>query len=123
MSVGIGEAGGVPPSYSIISDYFPASRRGTALGLFNLGPPIGQALGVAFGAMIAAAYDWRLAFLLLGGAGLVAAAAVWGLVREPKRGATDAPVRPAVTADPAGERSEEHTSELQSLIRSPYAGF
>src|SRR3546814_18922673 len=27
----------------------------------------------------------------------------WGLVREPKRGATDAPVRPAVTADPAGE--------------------
>src|SRR3546814_17369777 len=88
MSVGIGEAGGVPPSYSIISDYFPASRRGTALGLFNLGPPIGQALGVAFGAMIAAAYDWRLAFLLLGGAGLVAAAAVWGLVREPKRGAT-----------------------------------
>src|SRR3546814_17818675 len=75
----------------------------TALGLFNLGPPIGQALGVAFGAMIAAAYDWRLAFLLLGGAGLVAAAAVWGLVREPKRGATDAPVRPAVTAHPAGE--------------------
>src|SRR3546814_11627503 len=53
--------------------------------------------------MIAAAYDWRLAFLLLGGAGLVAAAAVWGLVREPKRGATDAPVRPAVTPDPAGE--------------------
>ena len=44
MSVGVGEAGGVPPSYSIISDYFPAARRGTALGLFNLGPPIGQAL-------------------------------------------------------------------------------
>jgi predicted MFS family arabinose efflux permease len=90
MSVGIGEAGGVPPSYSIISDYFPATRRGTALGLFNLGPPIGQALGVAFGAKIAAAYDWRLAFVLLGGAGIIAAAAVWGTVREPKRGATDA---------------------------------
>src|SRR3546814_13095810 len=103
MSVGIGEAGGVPPSYSIISDYFPASRRGTALGLFNLGPPIGQALGVAFGAMIAAAYDWRLAFLLLGGAGLVAAAAVWGLVREPKRGATDAPVRQIGSASCRGQ--------------------
>ena len=89
MSVGVGEAGGVPPSYSIISDYFASTRRGTALGLFNLGPPIGQALGVAFGAKIAAAYDWRLAFTLLGAAGLVAAAAVWGLVREPKRGATD----------------------------------
>ena len=33
LSVGFGEAGGVAPSYSIISDYFPASRRGTALGL------------------------------------------------------------------------------------------
>ena len=66
MSVGIGEAGGVPPSYSIISDYFPATQRGTALGLFNLGPPIGQALGVAFGAKVAAAYSWRPAFVLLG---------------------------------------------------------
>src|SRR5215831_17629201 len=91
MSVGVGEAGGVPPSYSIISDYFPADRRGTALGLFNLGPPIGQALGVAFGAKIAAAYDWRAAFILLGAAGIIAAAAVWGMIREPKRGATDVP--------------------------------
>jgi predicted MFS family arabinose efflux permease len=90
MSVGIGEAGGVPPSYSIISDYFPAARRGTALGLFNLGPPIGQALGVAFGAKIAAAYDWRVAFFLLGASGLIAAAVVWIKVREPRRGATDA---------------------------------
>ncbi len=92
MSVGIGEAGGVPPSYSIISDYFPASRRGTALGLFNLGPPIGQALGVAFGAKIAAAYSWRPAFMVLGVAGVVAAAVVWAVVREPRRGATDAHV-------------------------------
>jgi predicted MFS family arabinose efflux permease len=97
MSVGVGEAGGVPPSYSIISDYFPADRRGTALGLFNLGPPIGQALGVAFGAKIAAVYDWRLAFVVVGVVGLVAAVAVWGTIREPKRGATDAPT--VVTTD------------------------
>ncbi|NIJ38258.1 putative MFS family arabinose efflux permease [Sphingopyxis panaciterrae] len=99
MGVGIGEAGGVPPSYSIISDYFPPERRGLALGLFNLGPPLGQALGVAFGARIAAAYDWRLAFLLLGAAGLIAAAGVWAFVREPRRGATDA----VGAAEPAGD--------------------
>jgi len=97
MSVGIGEAGGVPPSYSIISDYFPAARRGTALGLFNLGPPIGQALGVIFGARIAAEYSWRSAFIVLGLAGVVAAVVVWAAVREPKRGATDAPV---IASDP-----------------------
>ena len=100
MGVGVGEAGGVPPSYSIISDYFPPERRGLALGLFNLGPPLGQALGVAFGAKIAAAYDWRLAFLLLGVAGLIAAAGVWAFIREPQRGATDV-VR--LSDEPAGE--------------------
>ncbi len=54
MTVGFGEAGGVPPSYSIISDYFPPQSRGTALGIYNLGPPVGAALGIAFGASIAA---------------------------------------------------------------------
>ncbi len=32
----------MPPSYAIISDYFPSGRRGTALGLYNLGPPIAR---------------------------------------------------------------------------------
>jgi predicted MFS family arabinose efflux permease len=91
MTVGVGEAGGVPPSYAIISDYFPPGRRGTALSLFNLGPPIGQALGVAFGAALAAAYSWRAAFLVLGAVGLVAALVVLFGVREPVRGGLDAP--------------------------------
>ena len=109
MTVGVGEAGGVPPSYAIISDYFPPGRRGTAFGLFNLGPPIGQALGVAFGAAIAAAYDWRLAFLVLGAVGVVAALGVFGFVKEPPRGGLDsapdkvaAPVAAPVAAEAAG---------------------
>jgi predicted MFS family arabinose efflux permease len=89
MMVGFGEAGGVPPSYSILSDYFPPGRRGTALGIFNLGPPIGAALGIAFGASIAAAFSWRRAFLLVGAAGVVAAMAVLLVVREPRRGGLD----------------------------------
>lgn len=89
MSVGIGEAGGAPPSYSIISDYFAPSRRGRALSFFNLAPPVGQAFGVAFGAQIALAHDWRTAFYALGGIGLCAALAAFLIVREPKRGATD----------------------------------
>jgi predicted MFS family arabinose efflux permease len=95
MSVGVGEAGGVPPSYAIISDYFPPGTRGTALGLFNLGPPIGQALGIAFGASIAASYSWRNAFVVLGAVGIVAALMVWSLVREPVRGGLDGERSPA----------------------------
>lgn len=91
MTVGIGEAGGVPPSYAIVSDYFPPGQRGTALGIYNLGPPIGAALGVAFGASIAAAYGWREAFVALGAVGLFAALAVLLIVREPPRGGLDEP--------------------------------
>ncbi|MFN3522541.1 MAG: spinster family MFS transporter [Phenylobacterium sp.] len=104
MAVGVGEAGGVPPSYAIITDYFPPGRRGTALGVFNMGPPIGQALGVAFGAAIAAAYSWRAAFLLIGAVGVVMAVVVLFGVREPERGGLDraagAPAKPA--GGPAG---------------------
>ncbi|WP_200911074.1 spinster family MFS transporter [Sphingomonas sp. Leaf25] len=89
MMVGVGEAGGVPPSYAIISDYFRPGTRGTALGLYNLGPPIGNALGVAFGASIAAAYSWRDAFMALGIVGVATAIVVFLTVREPKRGGLD----------------------------------
>ncbi len=89
MTVGFGEAGGVPPSYAIITDYFPPGRRGTALGIYNLGPPVGAALGIAFGGAIAAAFNWRYAFIVLGLVGLIAAAVLPLLVKEPRRGALD----------------------------------
>jgi MFS family permease len=100
MTVGFGEAGGVPPSYSIISDYFPPGRRGTALGLFNLGPGIGAALGIAFGASLAAAFNWRYAFFVLGAAGIFASLGVLLLVREPRRGGLDAIAQQTANARP-----------------------
>ena len=105
MAVGVGEAGGVPPSYAIISDYFARGRRGTALGLFNLGPPIGQTLGVALGASIAFYYGWRSAFVVLGGIGILAALGVAVFVREPARGGLD-PLTAPRTAD-AGSKFAE----------------
>jgi MFS family permease len=91
MLVGFGEAGGVPPSYALITDYVPPGRRGTAFGIYNLGPPIGAALGIAFGASIAAAFNWRVAFISIGAVGIVAAVLVRLIVREPPRGTFDPP--------------------------------
>lgn len=90
MAVGVGEAGGVPPSYAVISDYFPRERRGAAMSIFNLGPPLGSALGVAFGASLAAAFDWRIPFYVIGAVGVVTAVVVYMLVPEPRRGGYDA---------------------------------
>ena len=89
MTVGFGEAGGVPPSYAIVTDYFPPGRRGMALGIYNLGPPVGAALGIAFGASVAAAFSWREAFVAIGVLGLVVAAVTPLLVKEPRRGGLD----------------------------------
>ncbi|WP_235538733.1 spinster family MFS transporter [Sphingomonas sp. Root710] len=91
MAVGVGEAGGVPPSYAIISDYFARERRGTAMAIFNLGPPLGSALGVAFGAYLAATYDWRVPFYVIGAIGVVTAIVVYWTIAEPPRGQFDAP--------------------------------
>ena len=99
MLVGFGEAGGVPPSYALITDTFAPGKRGVAFGIYNLGPPIGAALGIALGASIAAAYDWRDAFITIGIVGIVAAIALPFIIREPARdGATDGD---AVTRDRA----------------------
>jgi predicted MFS family arabinose efflux permease len=89
MTVGVGEAGGVPPSYAIIADSFPRARRTTAMAVFNLGPPVGSALGVAFGASLAAAFNWRIPFYAIGAVGVVTALAVALVVREPGRGQAD----------------------------------
>jgi len=113
MTVGFGEAGGVPPSYSIISDYFPPGRRGRALGLYNIGPPVGAALGIAFGASIAAAFSWRYAFVLLGSVGLIAVIGVLILVPEPRRGGLD-PI-----ADQARVRKTGFLETLAMFISRP----
>lgn len=89
MGVGIGEAGGSPPSYSLISDYFPPKERGTGLAIYSLGVPLGSMLGAAVGGGIAAHYGWRMAFYTIGAPGVVMAIVMFLFIREPKRGGLD----------------------------------
>jgi MFS family permease len=101
MGVGVGEAGGVAPAYSLIADYFPKQQRARALAAYSFGIPIGSALGILFGGLIAASIDWRAAFVIVGLAGLLVAPVFKLIVKEPVRGAMDeAPA--AATAPAAG---------------------
>ena len=90
FGVGIGEAGGTPPSTSILADKFPPARRPMALTIFALGACLGAWLGSSVAGEAAERGGWRLAFLVLGVPGLALALLVWLTVREPRRGQLDA---------------------------------
>ena len=91
IGVGIGEAGASPPSHSLISDYFPASIRGTALSVYALGIPIGSFIGSAVGGWGADTIGWRYTFFLVGLPGVLVALLVFLTLREPPRGMSDKP--------------------------------
>ena len=90
FGVGIGEAGGTPPSTSILADKFPAAQRPMALTIFALGACLGAWLGSSVAGAAAERGGWRAAFLVLGIPGLIAALIVSLTVREPRRGQLDA---------------------------------
>jgi len=97
LGVGIGEAGGVAPSYALIADYFPAERRARALAIYSLGIPIGLAGGSLIGAYLAHWVGWRSAFLVMGVAGLILAPILRYYVRDlPK-------AKPSAAAAPIAE--------------------
>jgi predicted MFS family arabinose efflux permease len=89
FGVGIGEAGGTPPSTSILADEFAAARRPMALTVFALGACLGAWLGSSVAGSVAQQFGWRAAFLVLGVPGIVFALLVFLTIQEPRRGQLD----------------------------------
>jgi MFS family permease len=89
LAVGVGEAGGVAPAYSLICDYFPSRQRARALAVYSFGIPIGSALGIVLGGFITHWMSWRMAFLIVGSVGFWTAPLLKLTVREPRRGGLD----------------------------------
>ncbi len=123
VGVGVGEATASPSAYSLISDWFPARIRATALAVYSSGLYIGGGVSLLIGALIVenwnAAYPgggplglkgWQAAFLAVGIPGLMLA--MWVLsLREPLRGVIDGLPTPE---DPAPFRG--FFSELVQVI-------
>ncbi len=100
IGVGVGEAGGSPPSHSLIADYVPVEGRSTALGIFAIGVPLGLLSGYLLGGWIEQYYGWRVAFLALGLPGVVLAMIVRYSLDEPMRGHSQGGVREQVATPP-----------------------
>ncbi len=92
MGVGIGEAGGSPPSHSIISDMYPKEERAGALGVYAMGIPFGiMAAYFATASLMGSGgdVDWRRIFIFLGLTGIALAGIVRLTLKEPLRGAME----------------------------------
>lgn len=93
IGVAVGEAGGSPPSHSMISDIFKPKNRALALSVYSIGIYIGILIGFALGGWIAQTFGWRLAFFVVGVPGVVLAVLLRLTIKEPDRGwSENAPV-------------------------------
>jgi MFS family permease len=116
--VGLGEAALSPAAISLISDYFPPSRRGTAVGLFLSGIAMGSGAAILIGGGVlqlvrsgalaatplAMEAPWRLVLLVIGGPGLLWALVIL-LIREPARLATETASAPGGVSDEGAWRA------------------
>jgi len=99
IGVGIGEAGGSPPSHALISDYYPPEKRAGALAVYSMGIYIGIFVGFIVGGIIAKEYGWRMAFYAVGIPGILYSLLVYFTVKEPQKGRSD--VKSAASDAPA----------------------
>jgi len=74
--LGFAEGSANPAGMKVVATWFPARERGFAGGLYNIGASVGTMLAPPLVAWAILAYDWRAAFLITGGLGLVWTA-VW----------------------------------------------
>ncbi|MDC0641364.1 MFS transporter, partial [Porticoccaceae bacterium] len=116
MGVGIGEAGGSPPSHSIISDLYPKEERAGALGVYSMGIPLGiMAAYFATASLMGSSgedVNWRRIFIFLGVTGIALAVVVRLVLREPVRGAMEFGGRQDIVQPPFRE-------SLNSLLKIP----
>lgn len=89
IGVGVGEAGFMPPTSSLVSDHFPRERRASMLSLIMLGTPAGLLFGSLIAGSVAAGWGWRAAFFVLGVPGVLTGLLVFWILREPARGLVD----------------------------------
>lgn len=101
VGVGVGEASASPAAYSLISDWFPARIRATALAIYSSGIYIGGGLSLFIGGVIVESWNkaypgggpldlvgWQAAFIAVGLPGLLLA--LWVItLKEPVRGGMD----------------------------------
>jgi MFS family permease len=73
LLIGVGEAGYAPGGSAMISGLYPIDRRARMMGIWNASIPLGSAIGVLLGGIIAVKYGWKHAFGIVAVPGMIIA--------------------------------------------------
>ncbi len=104
IGVGVGEAGCTPAAHALISDSVEPAKRASAIAFYGMGVPIGTLLGLIIGGVVNDIWGWRAALMLVGLPGVLLAAVLPLLIRDPRRGLAGASAAaPARAAVPVGQ--------------------
>ena len=112
LGVGVGEAGGSPPTYSLIADYFKPSERARAMGVYMVGAALGTGGGLIIGGILGEMLGWRTTFLVLGIPGVLLGLLFFFTVKEPQRGRLDA-------GEAKDKQAKDSNKTLKSLAANP----
>jgi len=123
LGVGVGEAGYAPGGTAMISAMYPMEKRSRMTGLWNASIPLGSAIGVALGGVIATQWGWKHAFGLVAIPGFIIGVLFFFLARDYRTVKLE---RPATKSRAA--RRMRVREIAQDLLRTPsllltYAAF
>ena len=100
--LGLGEAANFPAAVKTVAEWFPASERALATGIFTSGVALGAVLAPIIVPLLAAAWGWQMAFVSTGVVGLIWLAGWWLLYGDPRtHPRLSAAERSLITADQA----------------------
>jgi MFS family permease len=115
IGVGIGEAGAVPPTHSLASNYYPPQHHGKVASFLSFAALLGSFSGVVVGGVVLAATDWRTTLMVVGLPGLALAVLSFFTLREP-RPVTRVP-RPGEIFDADSRRIVKHLFNTRTYFQ------
>jgi MFS family permease len=96
MGVGIGEAGGSPPSHALIAEYVSEDKRARAMSALTIGAIVGLGIGVIYGGWASQHHGWRFALISVGLPGSLLAILFWFTVKDRRAQTIDIQNQPSL---------------------------
>jgi MFS family permease len=118
IGVGVGEAGGSPPSHSMVSDIFPRHRRALALSIFSMGVYFGYLVAYGLGGWIAEDFGWRMTFVIVGLPGILLAFIVAVTIKEPPRGMAEFAAAGGENGELTGARLDQEIDSRPTFMET-----